>query len=236
MWSRRVAWIHRVPAVVVLLVLLAAGRALARVGGGEHYDSGNQGDDSGDAIFAFIFRLLLQLAFEHPVIGIPLLTMAVVGFLWAQHQKGSATTRRAIDRVEAERRTRVSSSHTDRWVAALQARDPAFQLLPFLDRAKGLFLQVQAAWLARNLEPVRRFLSDATWQRLMTQLSIMRANGLRDAMAGLAVFDLRVVGFTQSPQFDTLHVSITAEARDVDVSAQATDAQAQAAAQAARPE
>ncbi len=233
----RARWIHRVgPWIPLLVALFWSGLALARVGGGESFDSGRSGGDGDDAALGFILQLLIELAIRHPKIGVPLLILFFVAVVWYQKQKGSASTRRALDRVEAERRTQTSSAAVTGWVNALKGRDPAFDLLAFFDRTKRLFLEVQEAWFRRNLEPVRRFLSDATFSRLTVQLKILELQGVRDAIAEGKVLDLQIIGLEQTEFFDTVHVRVKAQLRDEDVPSSSTDEQARAAAMKKAPE
>lgn len=236
---RRWRWIARLNPVVLLVVVLAAFAASARVGGGESYNSGRSSggsDDLGEAIFGCIFQIVIQLVFDHPVVGIPLLLICIGAYLYFQHQSAGPATRRVIDQAEAERRTTTSTSAVERWIGALKAKDPAFELLAFLDRTNAIFHQVQAAWFQRNLEPVRRYLSDATWQRLACQLRLLDRQGIRDATADFKVLDLQIIGLEQTDFFDTLHIRIKASARDEDVPSSFTDEQAIAAAMKKAPE
>jgi predicted lipid-binding transport protein (Tim44 family)/tellurite resistance protein len=220
-----------------LVVALGALPALARSGGGEHFDSGrSSSSDGGGGDGGALVELLVWLVFSHPAIGIPVLIIVAVA--WAMHQRsqGDRSTRRALDRVEATRRTSVSASSVERWVSALKARDPQFELVPFLDRTRGLFLETQEAWFKRDLEPVRRFLSDATFQRLAVQLRILDAQGVRDAIALPHVVDLQIIGLEQTEFFDTVHVRVHAQAHDADAPADATDEQARALAMKQPPE
>ena len=222
-------WIARLPArVALLVVVLGAFRAAARVGGGEHYNSGREdsGDDGG--AFSFIFQLLFQIIFRYPVIGIPLLVVAVVAYFYFKSRGGSESTRKALDSASSERRTSVASRDVDRWVAALKAKDPAFDLIAFLDRTRALFVDVQDAWFMRVLDPVRRSLSDATYTRLAIQLKLLAAQGVRDAIADVQVVDLQIIGLEQSPAFDTVHVRVKAQLRDDDAVASASDDEARA--------
>ncbi len=116
------------------------------------------------------------------------------------------------------------------WVAALQRRDPAFAVGPFLDRVRSLFLATQEAWSSGELVPVRRFLSDATWLRFRVQLGLLRAQGVRNVTADMDVVDMALVGFEQNAWFDTLHVAIRARARDADVPVDWSEPKAHAAA------
>lgn len=228
-------WILRLAPFVPLLVLLAS-PALARVGSGESYDSGRSsgGGDDGALIDLFIF--LVRIAIEYPCIGIPLIIVFVIAVWYFKRQEGSASTRKALDAAEASRRTAVSARDADTWVQALKAKDPQFELMPFFDRSRRLFIDVQEAWFRRDLEPVRRFLSDATFRRLSTQLSIMRANGVRDAITDLQVIDLQLIGLEQTSFFDSVHVRVKAQLRDDDAPATASDDEARALAKRKAPE
>jgi hypothetical protein len=113
------------------------------------------------------------------------------------------------------------------WVDALRASDPDFDLVTFLDQVKALFLRVQAAWAGGDLAPVRRDLSDATFQRFRVQLQLLRAQGVRNVTADMAVLDLVPAGLERTSAFDTLHVRIRAQARDMDVPVSLSPEQAQ---------
>ena len=172
-------WIARLPLVVAGVVVLCGTAALARVGGGESYDSGRSasGDDDsglGGWLVGLVFELLIRLVFAYPAVGIPLLLIAIGVYLYLRRREGSESTRKALDNAESTKRTTVASRDVDQWVGALKARDSAFDLITFLDRSRRLFVDLQEAWFIRNLDPVRRFLSDATFTRLgMISASVM---------------------------------------------------------------
>ncbi len=219
-------WIARFSALVALLV---GGLALARIGGGEHYQGSGDSGGGGDGGAGILFDLI-WFALRYPKVGVPVLLIAVGIWWWWHRANSDGPTRRAIERADALRKTQVSAEQVDKWVRSLKAKDPAFDLLHLFDKTKRLFLDAQTAWLQQDLEPVRRFLSDATYQRLVTQLKLNQLLGLRDAMADLAVLELQLIGLEQSEWFDTLHVRIRATARDADVPAELGFDQAEAAA------
>ncbi|MGV3621208.1 MAG: TIM44-like domain-containing protein, partial [Archangium sp.] len=219
-----------------LLVVFAASTALARIGGGENFNSGNSSDDGGGDGGAII-ELLVWLIIRHPQIGIPVAIIVAIGyFVWKSQHGGDASTRKAIDRAEAERRTNVSAAAVDGWVNALKARDANFDLLKFFDRTRREFLELQDAWFKRNLEPVRKYLSDATFQRLVVQLRLMELAGVRDAIADPVVIDLQIIGLEQNDSFDSVHIRVTAELKDTDAPSTATDEQALALARKQKPD
>src|SRR5437763_16724625 len=93
--------------------------ALARIGGGQHYSSGHSygsgshgGDGGGIPIGLLVDAIVFT--FQHPLIAIPF--WLVVGIVWWQYQKTyspTATTQRALERAEAEYRTRVDGRDID---------------------------------------------------------------------------------------------------------------------------
>lgn len=227
-------WIARVSPVVLCFLVLFATRALARIGGGEHFDSGDS-DSGGDG--GFIVDILVWLVLENPKVGIPVALVVGVGFyFWSKSREGDSSTRRALDRAEAIRRTTVSASAVEGWVSALKTKDSQFDLVSFFDRTRRAFLELQEAWFKRNLEPVRRNLSDATFQRLVTRLKLMDLLGSRDALADPQVLDLQIIGLEQNDSFDSVHVRVTAQMRDGEAPSTATDEEALAIARKAKPE
>lgn len=79
--------------VVCLLLVSLASEAFARVGGGQSYGGKSDGGD-GDAgailwLVFELFRVLLYLTIEYPLIGIPLDIIVIAGviyFLWRRSQ------------------------------------------------------------------------------------------------------------------------------------------------------
>lgn len=225
--ARRLLW---------LLPLLAL-PALARVGGGEHFNSGSHsssGGSGGDG--GAIAELLIWLVFRHPMIGIPLVIGVVIFHYFNQQRRADGSTRRAMERADGERNTRVSASEASTWVKTLQRTDPGFDLIKFFERVSTQFIAIQNAWFRRDLNPVRKYLSDATYQRLTVQLGLIDLQGVRDAIADPMVVDVQIAGLEQTPSFDTLHVRVTAELRDAEAPRDATDEQALALARRASSE
>ncbi len=228
-WTLRLArWS---PFLIALLLPLLAD---ARIGGGEHYKSGNRShsnqpgshpggnDDFGGTLF-----YLVALTVDHPQVMCPLLLVGIALYYFYQRTASpSASTQRAFEQREAELRTQVSSADVAGWVNALKLKDPQFDLLALLDRVKGLFLQMQEAWLRRDLAPIRPYVSDATFQRLRVQMKLLQDQVIRDAFTDIQVLDLQIIGLEQSSWFDTVHIRIKAQMRDTDVAATATDSEA----------
>ncbi|MBK7863422.1 MAG: TIM44-like domain-containing protein [Archangiaceae bacterium] len=220
--------INRARWPLYLAVLSIALPAFARIGGGEHYagSNNNSNDGGGSGGDGELVGWLIYIAIRHPVIGIPLLVGFVLVAWYMKSQEGSASTKKAFQQAEAQVRTTVSAQAVTQWVGALKQKDPSFDLLHLFDNVKKLFLEVQGAWFRRSLEPVRRYLSDATFQRLSLQLRLLDLQGIRDAISDYAVVDLQIIGLEQNEHFDTVHVRVKAQMRDADAPSRATDEQA----------
>jgi tellurite resistance protein len=148
----------------------------------------------------------------------------------------SASTQRALAERDAVDRLQITPADRAAWVSALRGRDPGFNVEGFLNRVRTLFLATQQAWSNGDLQPVRPFLSDATWLRFRVQLGLLRAQGVRNLTADMAVTGLELLGLEQNAWFDTLHVLIHARTRDADVPVGRSEAEARAVASRAPAE
>jgi tellurite resistance protein len=170
-------------------------------------------------------------AFRDLLFWVALLLLAMVVLVLLRRAFGAAaSTQRALAERDAVDRLQITPADHAAWVSALQRRDPGFEIADFLARVRTLFLVTQQAWSKGDLLPVRRFLSDATWLRFRVQLGLLRAQGVRNLTADVAVAGLELVGLEQNAWFDTLHVLVRARARDVDVPVDRPEAEALAAA------
>jgi tellurite resistance protein len=231
-------------------MLLLAGLAHARVGGGQHYSGSSHSSAShssthsatgghgssgpyhpAGAGYVHTRSAVSPASSFDPWLLIAFIILAILLLVLLRRIFGaSAATQRALQEHEAVAQLEVAPAEREAWVSALQGRDPAFTLASFLDRTKSLFSATQEAWSGGELLPVRRFLSDATWLRLRLQLALLRAQGVRNITADVTVTDVELVGFEQNDWFDTLHVAVRARARDADVPLDWPELKARAAA------
>lgn len=216
---------------LTFFTLLLASAAMARGGGGEHYSSGSGDSDysggGGGGDIGPLVDILLFLVVRHPKVGCPLVIIVGLAFYFYQRNNNpTANTRKALQRYEAERNVQVDQRSIDGWVNALKLKDPAFDMNALLSRAKTLFIATQDAWMKGDMTPVRPFLSDATYQRFVTQLMLMHRQGVRDAISDLNVSEVQLIGLDQTEGFDTVHIRVRASLRDTDVPATFTYEQA----------
>ena len=102
-------------------------------------------------------------------------------------------------------------------LAALQAKDPNFNQQMFLDRAQAAFFALQKAWMDRNLEPARVYMSDGIYHRWKTQIDAMIAAHKKNMLDNLVIGGVHIVKVQTDPNFDTITVRIDASAADYEV-------------------
>lgn len=109
---------------------------------------------------------------------------------------------------------------------ALKQQDPGFDPAAFVTRTKAVVTKVNEAWLAGNMGPARRAISDGVYVRFQTQLALLKADGLRNVMTDWRVVSADILAAVSDPLWDTVHVKIVGEARDKDVALSLTADQA----------
>ena len=102
-------------------------------------------------------------------------------------------------------------------LAALQAKDPNFNQQMFLDRAQAAFFALQKAWMDRNLEPARVYMSDGIFHRWKTQIDAMIAAHKKNILDNLVIGGVQIVKVQTDPNFDSITVRIDASAADYEV-------------------
>ena len=111
----------------------------------------------------------------------------------------------------------VDAAAVQSGVAGLQARDPNFNPQVFIDRAQTTFFVLQNAWMARNLEPARIYLSDGIYQRWKLQVEQFVAMHKRDVLEDLAVNGCTIAKVASDANFDSITVRFDAIAKDYEV-------------------
>lgn len=108
-------------------------------------------------------------------------------------------------------------STLDQDLAALKAKDPIFNEQIFLDRAQAAFFALQKAWMDRNLEPSRVYMSDGLYHRWKVQVDGMVAAHKRNLLDNLVIGGVRIVKVQTDPNYDAITVRIDASAADYEV-------------------
>jgi|GEM_PF-5313087 len=144
---RRWACLLSIIGTVALAVALDAAVAWGRAGGGEGYGGGgSSGGGGSDDGIGWLLYILLQLAFDYPPIGIPLIIAIIIFCIYASFQGQSGYVSHTIRRAEAQK----VSTDREQALAAIKARDPQFDEQQFLNRATQAFVKIQQAWSSQD--------------------------------------------------------------------------------------
>ena len=211
-----------------LILLCAVAQAWGRAGGGEGYHGGGGGGGGhgggggggGGGDGSGIVWLLIQLLFQYPAIGVPVLVIVVVlaiVYFKQQSNPGAFTGANVVPR-DANGNPAMDGITSADWLASLRQHDPAFDEAAFGQRVAVAFNKIQAAWCAQDLRSVRPFISDGVYERFLLQIAEQRDEGYRDYMEGLRIFDLKTTEVECDGIYDEIAVRIRAVSVDYRIS------------------
>lgn len=141
------------------------------------------------------------------------------------------TLKRAVVR---RMKSRQHAEAEEKAIGDIIKRDPHFDVAAFKARGREIATRIQDAWMAGDMRPVRRFLSQGVYNRFRLQLRIMRDFEKRqNAMADFRIEEFYVAKRRKTGEFDCLVVRMEAEARDLMVSTDKTPVEALALARKA---
>ena len=201
---------------ISILLLVLASVAFGRAGGGGSYGGSGGGGGGGGGGSGYIFYLLIRLAIDKPVIGIPLLIVVIVLLVkFGRKAKGGYETH-TISKAGKLRKQQEQKDMQDA-LEVIRNRDPGFATGKFVQKVNKAFIAVQEAWSNQDLSTVRQFISDGIDERFSLQIEMQKTEGYRNRMENITVRSTRIVGVYTDRHFDTIHVEITAQADDSDV-------------------
>ncbi len=202
--------------LVVSVWILLGGTAEARPGGGQSYHSSSHPSSShssgGSGFSTGGHYYVPGVGGEMPgwVVILIIVAFVIVFILW---RRGKSQGEDGGEVAEGG----GSSPETVRELQSLSERDPSFEVTVFTDRAVQTMAKVNQAWQNGDMGPARRLISDGVFVRFQTQLKLLKAQGIRNVMADWRVISAELVGAESDSLWDTLHLRLSAEARDTDV-------------------
>ncbi|MGC9367090.1 MAG: TIM44-like domain-containing protein [bacterium] len=210
--------LRKILVVVGLIILISYGYSAlwARAGGGESFGGGGGGsfggDGGGEGIGALIY-LLFWLVVNYPCIGIPLVIAVIIFLIFANLKgKGKITDRRLRKSNFFQNQYEVNQA-----LEKIKQRDPNFNIDNFKQRVSRAFYLIQTAWSEQKLTKVHRFISDGVEERFNLQIKMQQAEGWRNVMENVKIQKIEVVSIESDQHFDTIHLAITARAKDYKV-------------------
>jgi predicted lipid-binding transport protein (Tim44 family) len=98
--------------------------------------------------------------------------------------------------------------------AEVKAADPAFSEELFYGRVNEMFIAIQYAWMARNMEPVRRFLADQQFSVLQNGVQEYIMKGTINMLESVHITEMHPVEVTREGDYDSVKMLITAACID----------------------
>ena len=151
-------------------------------------------------------------------IAVLIIVLVLLYIYYSSQKKGEQQPQRA--RIVADQTT------AELGIDAIRNQDPEFDPKAFLERTRAVVAKVNETWLAGDMKPARRVISDGVFVRFSTQLELLKADGLRNAMADWRIVSAEILSAEVDPLWDTVHVKIACAARDSDVALNLSEAQA----------
>jgi hypothetical protein len=171
------------------------GAAVGALLGGSHNGSGTASGGSGAGCCAFIVIVIIVIAF--------------VVIKQALSKNGGGTPSAPMPMPPLDE----GPTGFDQ----LKANDPNFSEQAFLGRVNEMFLAIQKAWEARNMEPARRFLAEQQFQVLADGVGEYVRNGQINKLDSIHIDHVEPVSVTREGDSDYVKVMITASVIDYTV-------------------
>ena len=171
-------------------------------GGGGGYSGGGGG--GGDVLV-----ILLAVVGTLAVIGIPYFFKYYMGDLFegdcdpTPDRKRYSTPGRRIYVPQPPGAMRTSI-YDVKPIISYSSVDPNFSVEAFKQRLSNIYVRLQNAWQAKDLEPVRPFLTDALYNQYDMQLSNYRHTKTTNVVEHIAVLGISITGWKQQGGEDVI--------------------------------
>jgi predicted lipid-binding transport protein (Tim44 family) len=186
---------HAAGISLFLLTLTFPIRAFARAGGAGGGSGSSSGGISG-YFFGFIFDAL-----PFPV-GLILIGIAVL-VVYLMKEQSPLSPR--FDSIPSLVR---ASQKKSKLPASFLKRNPSFSEVEFKKKVEFAFLEIQKAWMAKDLRKVRRWISDGVWQRFNIQIKMMNVLEQKNVLSDITIHNTFIDNVEVDGSFDIIHVGI----------------------------
>lgn len=99
-------------------------------------------------------------------------------------------------------------------VSALKEKDPAFSEAEVSEMISNLYVRLQNAWTAKDLSPVRPYLTDALYAQLDRQLDTYRQSGQTNIVERIAVLGVEIRGYKENSETQAIYATVSTRITD----------------------
>lgn len=189
---------------VILLIASFAIDVFARAGGGGG-SSGSGGDGGGLASLIIYILFMIPFPWNFVVIGI------LIILVWWGNKKQKQQT--ILNKLPTGNMLDKKAA-----LARYMQSNPSFNPEAFKAKVKQAFMQIQEAWMLKNMSKVRKYISDGMYQRLNTQFKMMNLLEQKNVIENLLVKNIYIDKIEHDGNFDIIHTAIHASINDKFVS------------------
>ncbi len=197
--------------LITAFLAVCATALFARAGGaGGDLHSSHGGDSGGDGL-GYLIYIIIRIIFELPFpLNIIVLGLLIGGFLLFSY----------ITRKKVREQTILNRLPDGKPAAKVPGYDefkknnPDFDEFAFKGNVRKAFIDIQKAWEAQDINPVRRFISDGVYQRFNTQFTMMRLLKQTNTLKDIKVHNIYPDRIETDGLYDIAHVAIHATIND----------------------
>jgi len=191
--------------LIIVFCIAYSAEVFARAGGGGG-SSGGGGDGSGLIGLLIYIIFMIPFPWNFVVIGI----IIFVGWLANKKQKQQTVLNQlpmgnAGDKLKALEKYKLVN--------------PEFDAEAFKAKVKTAFIQIQEAWMLKDMSKVRKYISDGMYQRLNIQFKMMNILDQKNIIDNLLVKNVYIDKIEYDGNFEIIHTAIHASIVDKFVSA-----------------
>ena len=135
---------------------------------------------------------------DSSIIG-TLLFVAVIAFIIFMIVRSKKGGKKAVMPGAA-----ATDMSTLRPVQEYLALDPSFSEAEFREKLGNMYVQFQNAWQAKDMEPLRPYLTDAMYNKCDRQLDALRQNHQTNRIERVSVLGVDLMGWKQEGGFDMM--------------------------------
>lgn len=186
--------------LVALMIFIGAVEVYARAGGGGGSSSGGGGDSGLIGLLIYIL-FMIPFPWNFIVIGI------IILLGWIVNKKNKQQTvlnqlpvGNAGDKLKALEKYRLIN--------------PEFNADAFKGKVKTAFIQIQEAWMLKDMSKVRKYISDGMYQRLNIQFKMMNILDQKNTIDNLLVKNVYIDKIEYDGNFEIIHTAIHASIVD----------------------
>ena len=144
---------------------------------------------------------------------IVIIIVVIIIIIFIKNKNGSGKTGTGVNlpRPAATARTDQSSLMP---LSSLVEQDPRFSESEIREKVSNLYVQLQNAWTAKNLEVIRPYTSDALYAQLDRQLESYRINRTTNRVERISVLGCDIRGWKQDNENDVLIIALRTRITD----------------------